>query len=335
MDAFQPPLGMSSPHLQSLLNSSKLRGRMLRGRARDLVAAEQEWQMAGGDGVRLIGHYSPQAGERRGLVVLLHGWERSSRSNYMLATGARLFAEGFDVFRLNFRDHGDSHHLNQGIFHSCRLDEVLNVLGDLQERTAAPDWSVAGFSLGGNFALRVALRGPGHGLGVARAVAVCPVLNPAHALEAMERGPAFYQRYYNRKWGRSLRKKQRHYPDDYDYEAWFALSSMREKTRFFATRYYDFPDLASYFDGYSIAGDRLAALGVPGTILTASDDPVIPVTDTESLPDNPMLEVVVTDRGGHCGYLKNWKLDSWAEDFIAARILGETAPIRGNDEQTL
>jgi predicted alpha/beta-fold hydrolase len=322
MDTFTPPPGLSNPHLQSLLNSSGLRGRLVRRRARALVAAEQEWLLNGGDGVRLLGHFSAQPGQRRGVAALLHGWEGSSRSNYMLALGARLFADGYDVFRLNFRDHGDSHHLNPGIFHSCRLEEVINALGDMQERVAAENWFIAGFSLGGNFALRVALHAPARSLRLQRAVAVCPVLNPAHALQAMEAGPGFYERYYNRKWGRSLRKKQRYFPDDYDYEAWFALKSMWDKTQFFATRYYEFPDLESYFAGYSIAGDRLAPLAIPSTILAAADDPVIPVADIDTLPDNPLLERVVTPLGGHCGYLKSWKLESWAEDFIAERFSG-------------
>jgi predicted alpha/beta-fold hydrolase len=321
---FRPPPGLGSPHLQSLLNSSKLRGRLVRRRSVELEAAEQEWLLDGGNGVRLIGHYSPQQGERRGLVVLLHGWEGSSRSNYILGNGARLFSAGFDVLRLNLRDHGDSHHLNRGIFHSCLLEEVMRALADAQERVSASDWFMAGFSLGGNFTLRVALHGPRYGLSIRRAIAVCPVIDPLRAMAAMEEGAAFYQKYYNRKWGRSLRKKQQFFPDDYDYESWFQLDSMREKTRFFATRYYDFPTLESYLDGYSVAGDRLAPLAVPSTILMAADDPVIPVADIQTLPDNPLLELVVTEFGGHCGYLKNWKLDSWAEEFILDRIIAES-----------
>jgi predicted alpha/beta-fold hydrolase len=322
MADFNPPPGLRNPHLQSLLNSSRLRGALVGRRARRLVAAEQEWLMDGGSGVRLIGHYSRQPSGSRGLAVLLHGWEGSSRSNYILSTGARLFAEGFDVFRLNFRDHGDSHRLNPGIFHSCRLNEVINALADMQKRTGQSNWVVAGFSLGGNFTLRVALHGPERrGLKIGRAVAVCPVLDPEHALRAMEEGPAFYERYYNRKWAKSLRKKREHFPDRYDYETWFAIPRMREKTRFFATRYYDYDTLENYLDGYSVAGDRLANLRVPSTILTAVDDPVIPVGDAMTLPKNPSLEVLITEYGGHCGYLKNWKLESWAEDFIVDRFV--------------
>ena len=109
------------------------------------------------DGIRLQGLYSAQPGESRGLAVLLHGWEGSVNSNYVLANGARLYGEGFDVFRLNFRDHGDTHHLNHEIFHSCRLDEVVNALADLQRSLKARRWFLAGYSLGGNFSMRVGL----------------------------------------------------------------------------------------------------------------------------------------------------------------------------------
>jgi len=321
---FQPPLGLRNPHTQSLLNSSALRRQVVARRAGALLAAQEEWIMDGGGGVRLLAHYSRQANSR-GIVALFHGWEGSSNSNYILATGARLFAEGFDVFRLNFRDHGDTHHLNPGIFHSCRLDEVIHVLGDMQERTGARDWHLAGFSLGGNFALRVALHAPARGLAMASVFAVCPVIDPANALRALEEGPAFYHDYYIRKWGRSLRKKQACFPDRYAYDEWFDLPGMRARTEYFATRYYEFPDVEAYLSGYSIAGGRLAALSVPGLLLTAADDPVIPVSDVRGLPEIPGLGVLITPRGGHCGYLKNWRLDSWAEDLLMARLDAATA----------
>jgi len=132
--------------------------------------------------------------------VLLHGWEGSVNSSYILANWARLYQAGFDVFRLNFRDHGDTHHLNPGIFHSCRLDEVINALRDLQDRLQAGPWFLAGYSLGGNFSLRVALNAEQAGLNLAQVVAICPVINPANAMSAMEQGLRFYEWYFERKW---------------------------------------------------------------------------------------------------------------------------------------
>jgi len=314
-------VGLRNGHFQSLLASSGLRRRVVMRRSAALRDAGQIWTLDGGDGIRLQGLYSKQPGASRGLAVLLHGWEGSVNSNYVLANGTRLFDAGFDVFRLNFRDHGDTHHLNHEIFHSCRLDEVVNALGDLQERLAARRWFLAGYSLGGNFSMRVALRAGETGLDIRQIVAVCPVINPANAMIEMEQGIGFYERYFERKWSRSLRIKQQSFPDLYGEETWYDIRGLRARTHYLATRHAGFESAEQYFEGYSIAGDRLAALQVPSIILTAADDPVVPVRDFEALPDNSCLELIVSKYGGHCGFLKNWKFESMAEDLIAEQFL--------------
>jgi len=318
---FRPPPGLRNGHVQSLVASSALRRRLVRRRSRTLREREQVWTLDGGDGIRLQGLLSRQPGTSKGLVALLHGWEGSVNSNYVLANGARLFREGFDVFRLNFRDHGDTHHLNDGIFHSCRLGEVVNALHDLQERLELPRWLLAGYSLGGNFALRVGLRSPDAKLRVARIVAVCPVINPLNALLSMEQGIHFYERYFERKWSRSLEAKRAAFPELYGQEEWHNIRGLRRRTHYLATRHAGFESAEEYFNGYSIAEDRLLPLQVPATILTAADDPVVPVKDYRELPEIPALELIISEHGGHCGFLKNWKLESMAEDLIAERFL--------------
>jgi predicted alpha/beta-fold hydrolase len=69
----------------------------------------------------------------------------------------------------------------------------------------------------------------------------------------------------------------------------------------------------------------LAALEIPTTVLTSADDPVVPVADYYQLAANPQLEILVTKYGGHCGFLKNWKLESLAEDLILQRVLQASA----------
>lgn len=318
---FLPPRGLRSGHIQSLISSSGLRRRFVLKRSVALSQSARVWTLDGGDGIRLQGLYSRQEGDSKGLVVLLHGWEGSVNSNYVLANGARLFDEGFDVFRLNFRDHGDTHHLNHEIFHSCRLDEVIHALGDLQTRLDAKSWLLAGYSLGGNFSLRVGLKARASGLDIGRITAVCPVINPAHAMISMEQGMRFYERYFERKWSRSLRIKQQAFPELYGEETWYDIKGLRERTHYLATQHAGFDSAEEYFEGYSIADDRLAPLEVPSTILTAADDPVVPVDDFGGLPKNDRLELIVTRYGGHCGFLKNWQLESMAEDLIADRFL--------------
>ncbi len=289
-----------------------------------MLDAEQDWTVDGGDGIRLMGHFSAQPRDSKGLVILFHGWEGSSRSNYIVGAGGMLYDQGFDVFRLNFRDHGDTHHMNSGIFHSCRLAEVLHALKDIQQRTGASNWALSGYSLGGNFALRVALAAPAAGLSLKQVIAVCPVVSPSNALKAMEDGPRGYESYFIRKWAKSLKLKQSLFPDAYEYEDWHELGSLRERTGYLATRYYEFESLDQYFDGYSIAGDRLKAIKIATTILTSEDDMVVPVSDFMDLPENENIELLVTRYGGHCAFLKNWKMESWADNVIVNRILEST-----------
>jgi len=59
---------------------------------------------------------------------------------------------------------------------------------------------------------------------------------------------------------------------------------------------------------------------VPTTILTAADDPVIPVANFHELTLAPHTELTIVPHGGHCGFIRDLSLRSWAEDFIVARL---------------
>ncbi len=316
---FAPPRWLANPHLQSVLASSGLR-RIAQRRVRAaLERASEEHLLDCGDGVRLQGFLARQRVRERalGLVVLLHGWEGSVRSSYIVGTATRLLDDGFDVFRLNFRDHGDTHHLNDGLFHSNRIDEVVAAVRTVRTRFADAAVALAGFSLGGNFALRVALRTSD---AVAYALAVCPVVSPAAGLFGLEEGPWFYQRYFLHKWRASLRRKQALFPD----KDWFSRdelgADLRGLTRALVLRHTGFGSLDAYLDGYSIAGDRLGALAVPATILTAADDPVIPIADFHALELPPQVELDVAAHGGHCGFILDASLRSFTSDYIVQRV---------------
>lgn len=319
---FRPHRLLRNAHVQSVLASSSMRRWLFRGRREALEAAATELILDCGDGVRLQGFHSAQKvrPQPRGMVVLLHGWEGSVQSSYLLHTGARLLSEGWDIFRLNFRDHGGTHHLNAEMFHSCRLDEVVGALKDVTRRFPARPLAVVGFSLGGNFALRVALRAPAAGLPLNYALAVCPAVHPPAILDAIEKAPWFYHAYFMLKWRESLRRKQRLFPNAAQFSAAELATSMRELTATMVARHTDFGSLDAYLDGYSIAGDRLADLSIPTTILTASDDPIIPVDGFHQLKLSPCTQLEIAPSGGHCGFIRDFSLRSWTEDFIAHHL---------------
>ena len=317
---FKPPVGLRHHHVQSLLAGWPFRQRWLGREASGLLAAAEDVIVDCGGGVRLLGHYSPHTASRRGLVILLHGWEGSAAASYVLSTGARLYNSGFDVFRLNFRDHGNTFALNRELFHSCRIDEVVEAVKSITAAYPAPNTFLVGHSLGGNFALRVAVRAPAAAIRLTRVVAVCPVLRPASTMCALEEGLWVYREYFLRRWRRSLKAKAACFPDLYDFGDLRRFPTLTATTEFFATRYAGFPDLDSYLQGYAVTGEALAELSVPTRIIAAADDPVIPIEDLADVAITEALTVDVFPRGGHCAFLESYRLRSWLDRAVLAEL---------------
>ena len=325
-DDFRPPRWLRNRHLQSMLASTAWRrGRILRGAA-PLLAAQRELLLDCGAGVRLQCFLSSPAHGSGQAVVLLHGWEGSADSLYVLSLAALLFAQRFEVARLNLRDHGDTHHLNRELFHSCRLGEVIGAVRALQQRFAGTALQLVGFSLGGNFMLRVAAQARAAGLDLARVIAVSPVLDPGATLTALQRGLPGYERYFVRKWLRSLRRKQAAWPDSYDFSELARLRDLRRMTAELVRSYTEFPTLDDYLNGYAITGARLARLEVPALILTSLDDPIIPAGGLACLARPAALSISVTRYGGHCGFFQGLTGPTWLERRILAELGSGGAP---------
>ena len=213
-ESFRPARYLRNGHVQTFLASSSVRAwgkNAMRDAAREVILTTR-------DKIRLLGLYSPQSTEKAaGAVILLHGWEGSADSTYILCTGNTLYQRGYDIFRLNLRDHGDSHHLNQGIFYAVLLEEVFQAVRQVCMNAGGKPVFLVGFSLGGNFALRIARRTHQDPIkNLWHAVAVSPVLDPAKSTLKIDQYPLI-RIYFLRKWLRSLKKKQRLFPDVYDF----------------------------------------------------------------------------------------------------------------------
>ena len=325
-DSFRPPHWLRNCHVQSILPSVRVRRSWVAPRARPVVSASQELLLECGDGVRLQAFYAPPAKEpARGpenIAVMLHGWEGSSDSLYILSLAQLLHDRGFHVVRLNLRDHGNTHHLNRELFHSCLLPEVVGAVKRIQEMHRAKQMHLVGFSLGGNFMLRVAAEAGNAGLNITRAFAVSPVLDPADTLLALEKGFFAYHSYFIRKWTASLLLKQAAWPEHYDFTQLRKMVGLRNMTSELVRRFTGFGSLDDYLNGYSITGSRLSRLAVPATVITALDDPIIPASGLAKIARPTLLKLIVTRLGGHIGFMDHVSEPTWAERRIVQELAG-------------
>jgi len=319
--AFAPHRLVANPHLQSVLAGSRLRLiHHRRAGGLGIVQAARAQIVDCGDGSRLAALSTPPRATTRGrpdLAVLIHGWEGCADSTYMLSTGEILHRAGYAVVRLNMRDHGGTHALNEGIFHANRIEEVVGAIDAIARSIPHRRLCLVGFSLGGNFALRAGLHAPGAKLAIAHIVAVNPALDPPSTVEAIDRHP-LYRRVFLRRWRRSLLRKQKLFPHLYDFRGARGLGTVLALSEHVIPRYTPFATVAEYLAGYTLSGERLARMEVPTTIVTAADDPIISVAHFLALPPIAALSIDVQAHGGHCGYILGPTLRSWLESRILA-----------------
>ena len=318
-DTFRPRRWLRGRHFQTILPNWPPRRARVERRALPVRAASEELLLQCGDGVTLQAFHSSPAKRGRApgskVAVLLHGWEGSADSQYLLSLAQTLFEQGLEVVRLNLRDHGVTHHLNRDLFHSCRLPEVVGAVQELARRFPMP-LVLAGFSLGGNFMLRVAAQRESRALRLERVIAISPVLDPAITLDTLENGLSIYERYFILKWGRSLARKQLAWPDHYDFGQLLRMNNLREMTRELVLRHTEYPTLEDYLAGYAITGDRLTTLAAPATVLTSLDDPIIAANDLSRLARNPRLDIVTSREGGHCGFIESLRDGNWIDGQV-------------------
>lgn len=311
---YRPPFWARDPLVQTSLGRARYRRR---GPNAMLEAARKEI-LTTPEGVQLQCHISQIKGEiRRGSAILLPGWESSANTTYVVCLGRKLFREGFDVYRLNFRDHGGTHHLNEGMFHGALLQEVADAVQMIGTRAEGKPVFLIGFSMGGNFTLRLA----GLELPFVKSVfAVSPVLNPLASTRKMDGNPLL-RAYFREKWLRSLKRKEELFPQRYQLAAVYHESEILKMTEMILKKYTDYPSVEAYFDQYTLTPERLEKTQNPTTVIVSEDDPVLadaPYTDYLSLEK---VRFLVQRYGGHIGFIRPTLRVSWADRIIAKRML--------------
>src|ERR1700741_1392109 len=142
-----------------------------------LAAAEERCFQVDSDS-KILGHCHWQEGKDRDapVLVLVHGLEGSSASNYMLGIAEKAWQRGFHVIRLNQRNCGGTELLTPTLYNSGMSADYCAVLEELAGDGFAKVL-FAGYSMGGNLVTKMAgelgENAPPALCGVA---AVCPAL---------------------------------------------------------------------------------------------------------------------------------------------------------------
>ena len=267
-------------------------------------------------------------------LIVLHGLEGSSDAHYMRGVADKAWARGFNVIRLNQRNCGGTEHLSRGLYHSGLTADPLFVFNELVNRDGLTSIAFAGYSLGGNLALKLA--GDLGANAPQQLVAVCgvsPVIDLEGCVRAIERGENIvYQLNFVRNLRSRMRRKATAFPDDWDLTPLRRIWTIREFDERYTAPHHGFAGASDYYHRASALRviDRIT---VPALIVTAEDDPFVPAAPFRDsrVVNNPNITTLVTKHGGHCGFVSapNGYDGYWAErtivDFVASKMT-----LRGN-----
>jgi predicted alpha/beta-fold hydrolase len=277
-------------------------------------------------------HWHPQPWAHPALIAL-HGLNGSSDAHYMKGLAAKAFARGFNVVRLNQRNCGDTERLSAGLFHSGLTADARHVIHELTAVDGISSIVVAGYSLGGNLALKLAGEYGGDAPPALRAVAaVSPILEIGECVKALERPENFlYQWNFVKDLKRRIRRKARYWPGRFDVSRLSAVRTVRQFDDVYTAPHFGFQDADDYY--YRASAMRvIERIRVPALVITAEDDPFVPSTPflNDKVTRNPSITLRLCRHGGHCGFVGPPAPNDdgyWAENQIIGFFEEKTAVV--------
>ena len=298
---FVPHPALRSSHAQTIVAS------MARRRIRLLQANTESRYFDVENGVRVLAHCSWQPEKQSTpTLLMLHGLEGSTQSQYMLGTAEKALKAGFNAIRLNMRNCGGTEHLSSTLYHAGLTDDLRFIIRELAEQDRLSRIYLAGYSLGGNVVLKLAGEyGSNIPAEIEGIAAVSPTIHLASCVDAVEMRSnlAYHWRFVASLRGR-LRRKARFFPGRYDMSKMRGVWTIRKFDDTFTAPLAGFRDVDDYYERASSL-PLIARIQAPTMIIHSKDDPIIPVEpfNRKEIIDNPNVTVIAPDHGGHVGFI--------------------------------
>lgn len=255
-------------------------------------------------------------------IIVVHGLEGSSDSQYMLGITEKAFALGMNVIRYNQRNCGGTDALAPVLYHSGLSSDIAAVAQHLIERDGISHLALVGFSMGGNLVLKLAgewgTRGPAQFRAVA---ACCPAMDLAASADALHTPVnRLYELYFLFNLRRRMMRKAQLFPGHFDVSRLQNLRSLREFDDKVTAYYCGFTGADDYY-ARAAATNVVEQIAVPALIVHAANDPFIRIQleTRRRIAANPNITFIEAVDGGHCAFLgtRNGKDDGfWAENQI-------------------
>ena len=327
---FVPRRFLSNSHVQTIAGNFLPRANHLPAPVAELVEVSPADDTQISTRVLCHCHWQPADVRRvRPTVILVHGLEGSSDSQYIVGNANKLWRAGASVIRMNMRNCGGTEELSPTLYHSGLSGDVEAVMRFFLEREHLQSIALVGYSMGGNLVLKLAGElGSSAPRELHSVVGVSPAIDLGPSATALHRPEnRLYELRFLRNLIKRFRRKVQLFPRVFDPSRVDGIRSLRDFDHRITALYSGFQSAEDYY--YRAAAARVIdRIAVPTLVLHAVDDPFVHITPESlaALQSNPNITLVQTTHGGHCAFLA--KSDPscsddgyWAESTLLRFVL--------------
>jgi predicted alpha/beta-fold hydrolase len=268
-------------------------------------------------------------------LIMVHGLEGSSEAGYARSLAQAALEAGCATHRFNMRSCGGTEHLSgRTLYHSGQTSDLLAVIQQiLKHPPGGVPVFLAGFSLGGNVVLKLAgeLGDAASGLITGVIATSTPIDLAAGVRQLDQPSNIIYARRFVRRLKERVRSKERLTPGLFDLRGLDRLNHIYEFDDRFTAHAFGFGSADNYYATQS-ANQFLDRIRVPTLVIQAKDDPFIPFAmfDHPAFSRNPHLHLLVTEHGGHLGFISKTKPRFWLDQVLVHWVLEVRNKIAAN-----
>lgn len=301
---FEPHPLLRGGHLQTIA------GNWLQGKKRPYRAVRHTVTLEDGDAVVLHDDCPPDWKPAAGAVLMVHGLAGCHESGYMMRIAGKLNESGIRSFRMDLRRCGAGFRLAKFPYHAGRSHDALAALRFIAQLCPGAPTMLAGFSLGGNIALKLL----GESADELPAQLICGMaVNPSLDLNACinwidRAGARIYDRHFVALLYQQVEELRRVDADSKHADFARKPRGIREFDEVYTAPVCGFGTAANYYASSS-AAQFVPKIRVPTLILSSRDDPLVPVGPFESLERPANVALHLTEFGGHLGYIGRGGVD--------------------------
>jgi len=297
-----------NPHLQTIASHFWQRPRAAQPVVRRIIETEPGVCV-------LVESQRPEAAV--GEIVMVHGLEGSGEAGYIESLAAAALRAGYASHRFHMRTCGGTAHLSPTLYHAGLTGDLAAVLRIFRQEGRPPAYLV-GHSLGGNVALKLAGELGDSAAELMRGV--CGVSVPLDLSACARRISAGDNRLYERRFVGRMRQRllstgRYRAADLAGLDSLIAIDDRITAPSFgmgTADNYYRTQSAIGYVD----------RIRVPTLLIQAKDDTFVPwrILEHPAVRGNPHIRTVLTEHGGHLGFLARGQHRFWLDESILTWI---------------